>query len=345
MDTLTHALTGVGIYGVWTLSANPALLHTPAASGVLVAAVIGSEIPDIDYLIKVIKGPVAYLKNHRAASHGIPFWFLWPLLIAAGVSIWVPRHFGLFYLIALIAVLIHIGSDILNAYGTQALWPVTRRRFALNTIFVTDFVLIILGFSGIALTISGWPMAKTVTWFGGAAILYLLLRAAHTIYLHYVVRQQYSGEWRVTLVPRPLPWWWSYVAESETHVLAGQVTVAGLAKPEVRWPKAGFHSELAQFVFRQTELGQTFQWFARHLLWSVTSDGDTLRVSMADAVYRYNRMFPFSAYVTVTRNSLGDFELVQESLRGQAMDLKALFQDAQDIDDEARAEFVIPPPN
>jgi len=261
------------------------------------------------------------------------------------VSIWVQHRFGLFYLISLIAVLIHIGSDILNAYGTQALWPVSKRRFALDTIFVTDFVLIVLGFTGIALTVSGWPIAKAVTWFGGGAALYLVLRATQTIYLHHKVRQQYPSEWRVTLVPRPLPWWWSYVAESQTHIIAGQVTLSGVAKPEVRWPKAGFHSELARFVFRHTELGQTFQWFARHLLWSVTTDGDTLRVSMADAVYRYNRMFPFSAYVTVTRDPNGDFELVEESLRGQVMDLKSLFQDAQDIRDEERAEFIIPPPN
>lgn len=345
MDTLTHALTGVGIYGAWTLTANPAFLHTPVASGVLVAAVIASEAPDVDYVFKLSKGPVAYLRQHRAASHGVPFWFLWPLLTAAGVSIWVPRHFGLFFAISLISVLIHIGSDILNTYGTQALWPFSKRRLAVDTIFVTDFVLLILGILGVVLALMGWPAARAVGWFGGAAILYLVVRVLYSVYLHKSVRRQHTADWKVTIVPRPLPWWWSYVAESKTHIIAGQITLSGNVRPEVRWPKAGFHSDVAKFVFHQTELGRTFRGFARHLLWNISTDGETIRVSMADAVYRYNRMFPFSASVTVKKTASGQFELVEESLRGQVRDMQALFQDAQDVDDDPRAEFTIPPAN
>lgn len=345
MDTLTHALTGVGIYGAWTLSANPAFLHTPVASGVLVAAVIGSEAPDLDYVYKLSKGPVAYLREHRAASHGIPFWFLWPALIATGISLWVPRHFGLFFVIALISVMIHIGSDILNTYGTQALWPISRRRLALDTIFVTDFVLLILGIGGVLLAFMGWSAERTVGWFGGAALVYLVLRAVYSAYLHVSMRRQHGADWKITIVPRPLPWWWSYVAESKTHIIAGQITFSGVARAEVRWPKAAFHSDVAKFVFDGTELGRTFRGFARHLLWNTSTDGETIRVSMADAVYRYNRMFPFSASVTVKQASNGQFELIDESLRGQVQDMKALFQDAQDLEDNPRAEFTIPPAN
>lgn len=345
MDTVTHALTGVGIYGAWTLATNPAFLHTPVASGVLAAAVIASEIPDIDYVFKLSKGPVAYLRQHRAASHGVPFWFIWPLLIAIGISLWVPRHFGLFFGISLISVLIHIGSDILNTYGTQAFWPFSKRRLALDTIFVTDFVWLILGIFGVVFAAMGWPAAKAVSWFGGAVLVYLVLRIVYSIYLHVSLRRQHGVDWHVTIVPRPLPWWWSYVAESKTHIIAGQITLSGTAHPEVRWPKAAFHSEVAKYVFEHTELGVTFRKFARHLLWNTTKDGDTIRVSMADAVYRYNRMFPFAASVTVKKAFDGQLELVEESLKGQILDMKALFQDAQDVDDNPRAEFTIPPAN
>ena len=342
MDTLTHALTGTAIYGAWTVMTDPALLHTPVAAGVLVAAILGSEAPDLDYVVKLKNGPIAYLRQHRGPSHGIPFWLIWPLVLATGIYLFVPNHFSLFFVVSGIAVLTHVFMDIFNTFGTRALWPFYKSRIALDTIFVTDFVWLLLAIIGLVGVATGWPVRRTIIDFTIAAAVYLAWRGLVSIQLRLQMRKHYpKAAWRVSVLPRPLPWWWSFVAESSEQVIVGQVTLQGQIRPEIRWRKANFTSDLARFVFEQTDLGASFRTFARHLLWTQSHDGEVIRVSMADAIYRYQKTFPFSAFVTVKQNEKG-YELVEESLRGQAIDLKALFAEAADAKPGSTSEIRFP---
>jgi inner membrane protein len=343
MDNVTHALWGFGIYGAWA-AATHANIHTALAAGVCTAAVLGSEAPDFDVAIQFVAGPVAYLRQHRAVSHSIPLWLVWPLLVAGLVSLWQPGHFGLFYLVALMGVLIHVGLDILTTYGTQALWPFSKRRWACDALFIIDIVYLICGFAGLACALSGWTLAEATGWWGGIAVVYTLVRILQSRWLWHRVRRQYPGCWRVSVIPGPLPWWWSFVAQSDEELVAGRVRANGRAEPQIIWHRPQPDSPAVRFAFDHTRVGKVFRWFARHLLYRETADGGLIRISMADATYRYNRLLPFTAYVLLKPTDTGSFELVSESVRAQDVDVGALLQDAVSPEDGPGDPIELPHP-
>ncbi|MBX6353211.1 MAG: metal-dependent hydrolase [Thermoflavifilum sp.] len=342
MDNVTHALWGLGIYGGWAALSH-ANLHTALAAGVCTAAVLGSEAPDADVVIQVVAGPIAYLRQHRAISHSIPMWFVWPLVIAALLSLWQPGHFGLFFFVALVGVLIHVGLDVLTTYGTQALWPLSGRRWAYDALFIVDIVYLICGALGIILALWRWTVPQAAMVFGGIAVVYTLVRLLQSRVLWHRVRRQFPEPWRLSVIPGPLPWWWSYVAQRPEAISAGRVRPDGTAEAQIQWVKPQADSEAVRFALSSTRVGKVFRWFARHLLVREKVEGDTVRVVMADVTYRYNRLLPFTASVTLKRH--GDrFETVAESVRAQDVDMGALLEDAVNPDDgpHPSAELVDP---
>jgi inner membrane protein len=350
LDNVTHALCGLGIYGVWAAASGHTGLTGDPALGACLAAVIGSEAPDFDYAVRVVKGPVAYLRQHRAVSHSIPAWLIWPLIISLILSLWWHGHFGLFYALALAGVLVHVGLDVLTSYGTQALWPLSGRRYALDCLFIVDLVLILCGFAGIAMTIRHWPIGKSVFVFGGLACLYIAWRCAHAGFLYERLRKQFPKADRVSVLPGPMPWWWSFVVQEGNEIIAGRLDNVGGVRPEVRWHQQEA-SDIAQYAFTHSQVGPVFRWFARHLIWTETEVDGVVHVTMADATYRYNKTFPFTANVRVRPSTEGSgFEIVAESLRAEEIDRQALLRQLLtggadgDRDDDAPTKFRLPSP-
>ncbi|MCL6626033.1 MAG: metal-dependent hydrolase [Alicyclobacillus shizuokensis] len=323
LDNITHGLYGLGIYGVWAVATGHTAL-TGDAVGACLAAVIGSEAPDFDYAVRILRGPVDYLRQHRAASHSVPSWLMWPLPIALVLSLVWPGHWGQFYLLALAGVLVHVGLDILTSYGTQALWPFSSRRLALDCLFIVDIVLILCGFAGIALTLRGWPIGHAVLVFGGVSFLYIAWRCLHTGFLYDRLRRLYPGARRVSVLPGPMPWMWSYVVETEVGLEAGGLGNTGHTRPEVVWQQEPW-DETAAFVFTHSRVGVVFRWFARHLIWTKTELESGTLLTMADATYRYGRVFPFTASVQVQPDAGGHgLRVVDERVRAQEVDRAAL---------------------
>ena len=84
MDTATHVVMGIAIGGIATL--DPVVAESTATShSVLVAAIIGSQIPDIDTFLK-LRNNAVYLRNHRGVTHSIPAVLFWPILVAIFVQ-------------------------------------------------------------------------------------------------------------------------------------------------------------------------------------------------------------------------------------------------------------------
>ncbi|HAL00685.1 MULTISPECIES: metal-dependent hydrolase [unclassified Exiguobacterium] len=121
MDTGTHIGMGLCLAAISTLHPDVAASTTMFAA-VTTTALVGSHAPDFDTVFK-FKGNSAYLRQHRGKSHGLIALLAWPLLL----SIVIGTLFGIpptsLWLMAQIAVALHVFVDLFNAYGTQALHP------------------------------------------------------------------------------------------------------------------------------------------------------------------------------------------------------------------------------
>jgi inner membrane protein len=137
LDTGTHVVMGIALGGLATLDPVVASSHATATS-VLIATIAGSQIPDIDTVLK-LRNNAIYIRNHRGITHSIPAVLLWPLVILAVVYPFFPDA-NLLHLWAwtFAAVFIHVFVDIFNAYGTQALRPFSSKWVALGVINTFD---------------------------------------------------------------------------------------------------------------------------------------------------------------------------------------------------------------
>jgi inner membrane protein len=137
LDTITHTLFGITIYGAakkdeMTLKEKRALLFT---------SIVGSQAPDSDIIVEFTEiGKQMSLMWHRGLTHSIFLVPLWAFLIYT-VCKWIfkVQDRRLFY-IGLLAVFIHDTSDLFNAWGTGYLEPFSHIRITFGTIPIIDFV-------------------------------------------------------------------------------------------------------------------------------------------------------------------------------------------------------------
>lgn len=158
MDTGTHFVMGVALGGLAMI--DPAVsTHAVTGSAILLATVIGSEIPDIDTVLK-LRNNAVYIRNHRGITHSLPAIFLWPTLIVTLLYPFFPEaDFGRLWLWSFLAVFLHVFVDIFNAYGTQALRPFSSKWIALGWINTFDPFIFFLHLVSIALWIIGYNPA------------------------------------------------------------------------------------------------------------------------------------------------------------------------------------------
>lgn len=127
MDVLHH--TAIGAIGSVALSST----GQPVAG---MAFLLGSVLPDLDVAFMVL-GKRAYLKNHQRASHSL---LLSPILAVAvsGPLMLLLWPNWQFFLLALLAIWIHILLDVCNTFGVAWLWPLSRRKDCLDAVFFID---------------------------------------------------------------------------------------------------------------------------------------------------------------------------------------------------------------
>ncbi len=294
MDTLTHALLGSTV-------AHAAGRVTPSLSvrqrvglGALAAA-----FPDVDFLAFPLD-PLRFLADwHQGPTHSLLLAPLWAALIAAAfVAAFVPpasrrRGFGEAWLVALLAIASHIATDLITAYGTSILWPLSARRFSLDTTFVIDPVLTAIVAIGL-----GWSLRRGTP---RAAWLVLALFGA-TVAWQATLRQQAlelgaaaaraaglpAG--RLTALPQPLsPWNWKLIhTHGDVHHSA-HVNLVGHGPWVPDWPGLRtLHALAAAYA-----PPQQFTWRARHRLGELPAGRP-----LADELWRDPRLAPFRRFAT-----------------------------------------------
>lgn len=219
MDTSTHITMGFGLAGLAFI--DPAVAAgTELASAVLIGTVLGSNAPDFDYGIKIVKGNGMYTEHHRGLSHSIPAWFMWTGLLTAIIYLFhsnlsIPELIHLSGWIFL-AVLLHVIFDICNAYGTQAARPFTKKWLSLNFISLFDPFIIFLHLLGFAL----WGLLDS------PGIIFLLIYSTIGLYLlerffssrraMTMVKKKLGGNGSITIIPTILWSVWHIVSETDS---------------------------------------------------------------------------------------------------------------------------------
>lgn len=136
MDTGTHVVMGIALGGLATL--DPVISNDPLAiNTVMVATIIGSQAPDFDTILKMRNNAV-YIRNHRGITHSLPAILIWPFIITGVINMFVDVNYLHLWLWTFLAVFLHVFVDIFNAYGTQALRPISHKWVALGVINIFD---------------------------------------------------------------------------------------------------------------------------------------------------------------------------------------------------------------
>lgn len=175
MDTGTHVVMGIALGGLATL--DPAVISShPTASSVLIGTIVGSQIPDIDTVLK-LRNNAVYIRNHRGITHSIPAVILWPLVILAIVYPIFPTANVLhLWMWTFLAVFLHVFVDIFNAYGTQALRPFSSKWVALGVINTFDPFIFAVHVVGLLIWIAGAPPGYTFLGVYGVIVIYYMIR-------------------------------------------------------------------------------------------------------------------------------------------------------------------------
>ena len=235
MDPFTHALSGA-LAGRALSPSGAERRVARAATWTGVAAVLA---PDLDYLLRLLADPLTYLNWHRTFTHSLPLLPLW-----AGLLAWLLRPARRLlgarrvWALCVAGMALHVAGDLITPFGTAILWPLSGRRFSLESTFVVDPLVTAPLAAGLLAGVR-WGRRRTA--------LAALAVAAAVVALEWGLRQRALGiarahaaalglpPERARALPQPLsPLRWKLVVETPTgyevaHVRLGAGGVAQAA--------------------------------------------------------------------------------------------------------------------
>jgi inner membrane protein len=179
VDNLTHTLIGlVAGEGVARGARTPpGGLPDPARRNALLAmGMIGGNLPDADLLwsMPALTGdPLGYVIHHRGHTHTLLGCAVLALLLfAATVAVlrWRGHRLrasdaSLLGAMALLAVMLHLGMDALNAYGVHPFWPWNNHWYYGDAVFIVE-PLYWLAVAPLFFSLR----TRAARWFAGAAL-------------------------------------------------------------------------------------------------------------------------------------------------------------------------------
>ncbi|MCD9023921.1 metal-dependent hydrolase [Cohnella silvisoli] len=297
MDTGTHFVFGLGLGGLALIDPEIAS-HTYGPVAILIGTIAGSNAPDLDGLLR-FKSNADYIKNHRGLSHSFPAIVGWAALITTAVHLLFREipwwHIGFW---VLLAVIVHVLSDLFNSYGTQAFRPVNRQWVAWNIIHIFDpfifsahLLAILLWLSGIATPQAVFPVLYVLL-----AVYYGWRTLVHRRLSRQIPKQDPDGRHgdRYTLLPTISLYRWNLVRLS-TDCTFG---VGEWDHGKLRWVdvlKCDEHPAID--ASKQSADVQAFLSVTPFPCGHVKQQSWGFEVRWVDIRYRYRRQYPFVAVV------------------------------------------------
>lgn len=295
VDTGTHFVMGVALFGM--AMTDPAISATPAMStAVFIATVVGSEIPDVDTVLK-LKNNADYIRHHRGLTHSLPALFAWPLLIVLGLYPFFPEiDLMRLWLWSFLAVFLHVFVDIFNAYGTQALRPFSNRWIALGWINTFDPFIFTMILSSIILWAIGYNAEKIFPvlfflLFGYYLYRYFLHKKVYRMVLERIPQADkviiaptyYFFQWRVAVITDKK---YFVVRAFRDHI-----------KILDEYHRIPLPDHPIMKAAQKDKNIAAFLSFSPVYRWEITENEDFIEVQFSDLRYRSRGHYPFVAVV------------------------------------------------
>jgi inner membrane protein len=297
MDTGTHLVFGLGLGGLAMV--DPVITsHAYGPVAILIGTMVGSNIPDLDSLLR-FKSNADYIKNHRGLSHSFPAIAGWSALITTAISLLLRDipwwHIGFW---VLLAVVVHVFSDLFNSYGTQAFRPVSKQWVAWNIIHIFDPFIFSSHLLAILLWISNVATPQVVF-----PVLYVLLAVyyswrtlVHRRLSKKIPRHDIEGKKgdRYTLLPTISLYRWNVVRLSQDSTYG----VGEWDHGKLKWVdvlKCDDHPAID--ASKQNADVQAFLSVTPFSCGHVKPQTWGYEVRWIDIRYRYRRQYPFVAVV------------------------------------------------
>jgi len=172
MDPVTHVAAGVLISQV---------MPGPSRGWSALAGTVFALLPDLDYSL-IFFDRLAFIRHHRGFTHSLVALLLFALLGAGlGRALGGPRWFRPIFFLGLAVLASHLLLDLATSYGTQILFPFSRKPFALDWLFIIDPYLTVLLLAGavIALVSATWGRTAGAFFLAAAGIYFLLCGFYH----------------------------------------------------------------------------------------------------------------------------------------------------------------------
>ena len=295
MDTGTHFVMGIALGGLATI--DPVIAQSSiTTSAVMAGAILGSQAPDIDTVLK-LRNNAVYIRNHRGITHSIPAVLLWPILISGTIFAIVPEaNFLHLWLWTFLAVFLHVFVDIFNAYGTQALRPISSKWVALGVINTFDPFIFGIHVAGLILWGYGFPPGYLFLTIYGILIIYYLSRFREQALIKRTVKKKIPDARKIILSPtmRYHRWKIAVISEKQYYVARadnGRVEILDtfdrVPLPDSKVLEAAKHDiNLAAFLS-----------FSPVYRFEIERIKDYYEVRFIDLRYRSNGYYPFVAVV------------------------------------------------
>lgn len=301
MDTGTHVVMGIALGGIATL--DPAVgMHTPMSQAVMIAALAGSQAPDIDTILK-LKNNAVYIRNHRGFTHSIPAVLFWSVLIPGILFMFYPEaNFLHLWLWTLLAVVLHVFVDIFNAYGTQAIRPFSRKWIALGLINTFDPFIFVSHLAAIAVWYIGGHPGVTFLMLYIILAGYYAVRFLMQLRIKLRLREMIEEEIETIIISPTMKFRQWRIAVTTAHAfyvgrsLDGHVVILDtfnrVPVPETDVMKAA----------KQDENIAAFLSFSPVYRWEVDTFKDHYEVRFIDLRYRSKGHYPFVAIVHLSHD-------------------------------------------
>lgn len=295
MDTATHFVIGLSIAGLSSI--DQTVVSEPALSqAILFGTLIGSQAPDFDGISRLWGGTSKYIKTHRGITHSIPAVFVWPTLIALILNIFYPNvTFSHLWFWTFLSVFTHIFLDIFNAYGTQALRPLSHKWISVNVLNIFDPFVFSVHITGIIF----WKQhiitsANIFLAVFTLTLFYLLWRIWLQNKTLKKLRLEYHLKGKLNLLPTIKQNTWNIIHETEDKFNIGVI-----ANNKLEWLESKIKTD-SQKIIEASKKDKKVQAFLHvtsyaYQEWKKTSFGYEVRFT--DLRYRFNNHYPFLAIV------------------------------------------------
>jgi inner membrane protein len=282
LDPITHGVIGLAIS---SFSGTPVSPENPISIGCM----IGAMMPDIDFVIRIFKNDMAYLKHHRGFTHSVPALFI----LSAGVAALLSLFFGfesfiMTMLWTFIGGLSHTAFDVLNSYGAM----IFKKKRKLNILTLYDpvvaavslFLIFTKNHSFVANAISVLILA-----------VYLAFKYLNRNLCESKVLEFFSMKHEVVslrLMPSLKVFYkWDFVISTSTHSIVGNIHSSSF-DINITQKFRNTNYETIE-IFKNTTLGKYFDDFTPnyHLVPTYNRLDNTVEIKAIDLRYHFRNDF------------------------------------------------------